>query len=169
MRLLNRSDIDKLKEQAHRVEESTAPDLVFKEANNAIESARSAVSASQNERRRQARWTFNLAALMVAIGTLSIVGGVALLIFTDRIVAGSIATGAGALADIFGTILFKFYKDANERLDSSIKEDRILTTAEVALEIAQKIETKKTRDETLQKLAIELGTLSKTNGPSANS
>ena len=80
----------------------------------------------KGEQMRQAKWTFNLAITMGAIGTLIVLAGAALLMIgalqTDK---AGLAAASGIVTDVLSVFAIKFHRETNNRLDEIRRDEHI--------------------------------------------
>lgn len=121
-----------------------------------LDSTYASTSLIRDERMRQAKLAFNSALSLVVIGVLIIFIGVGLLWFNGSVEAGSITVAIGAITEIISVLLFKFNKEANQRLDDVRKELSSIETAKIGLSLAKEINNLEKRDEAIANLASQL-------------
>ena len=106
---------------------------------------------TRSERKRQAKWSFNVALTLVVCGVSLIFFGVYML-FRQLITSGSITTGVGVVSNILSGTIFKLHKDANNRLDAMDDDIYIIDSVKVSYALILNIEDEKTRNDELSKL-----------------
>jgi TRADD-N domain-containing protein len=102
----------------------------------ALNSAQKFEEHRRNERLRQARLSFNAALSLLVFGILIVLGGV-LMLFQNHVTSGLLSSGAGVVSNMVSAVLFKFNRDANDRLDKikvNLAKIETLGTAIAAIE-----------------------------------
>jgi len=120
------------------------------------------LSDFRKERERQAKNSYNAALGLIISGILIVFSGVYLL-FRKSITEGALASSIGAISNIIGGTILKFYKDTNDRMDRLNSDLFILNSAKVQYALILKISDVKTRDNELGKLIISIGNIKNTN------
>ena len=103
-------------ESARGVSEQHARDLAVRAADAGLRF----LEQLRRERLRQAATSFNAALSLLSVGTLIVLAG-AVLLFMQRTTAGALTAAAGAVANISSALVFRFNRNANDRLDRLAK------------------------------------------------
>jgi hypothetical protein len=119
------------------------------------------LSDFRKERERQARNTFNAALGLIIAGILIVFVGVYLL-FRKNITEGSVTSSVGAISNILGGTIIKFYRDTNNRMDSLNNDLFVLNTAKVQYAMILKISDSNKRDLELSELIKSIGKIKST-------
>lgn len=122
----------------------------------ALDETYQSISGIIFERVRQARLAFNTALSLMIIGVLIVFSGIALLWIKDSFEAGLTTVAVGAVSEIISLLVFKFNKEANNRLDDLRKDLSAMETARVGLSIAKQIENQDKRDHAISELSLRL-------------
>lgn len=123
---------------------------------NIISSTYDTLIKLKAERDRQAKNSFNAAFYMIISGILIVFGGVFLL-FRKNITEGALTSAIGAISNIIGGTIMKFYKDTNNRMDGINKDLFTLNTAKVQYALVLKIRDNDKRDNELSDLIKSIG------------
>ena len=110
----------------------------------------------RNERMRQAKTAFNAAVVLMIIGVIIIFSGIVLMFSTDSLASGAITTAVGAVTEVVSALLFRFNSEANNRLDEIGKHLNRIEAAQIAMNIAAKIEDPSKRDDAIRDAAVAL-------------
>lgn len=121
------------------------------------------LSEFRKERERQAKYSYNAALSLIITGVLIVFLGV-LLLFRKSIAEGSITAGVGAISNIIGGTILKFYKDTNNRMDNLNNDLFTLNSAKVQYALILKISDTTQRDTELSKLVSSIGGIKDTKG-----
>jgi len=97
------------------------------------------------ERERQAKNSYNAAIGLIISGIIIVFSGVYLL-FRKSITEGALASSIGAISNIIGGTILKFYKDTNDRMDKLNSDLFILNSTKVQYALILKINDVPTRD-----------------------
>ena len=135
-------------------ENSLPADEVTKLSLNVVGATYESMSGIRQERLRQAKATFNAALSATVFGVIIVFSGIGL-IYAGKVSSGVITTAVGALTQVVSALLFKFNKDANDRLDATGKDLHILDKARLAMHYVEQISDGKTKDETIARLVKE--------------
>lgn len=125
----------------------------------ALSEAHEVTKTLRSERLRQAKSAFNAALILAVLGVLIIFGGVALILFKDATVGGAITTAVGAVVEVVSALLFKFSNDAQNRLDEMGRHLNAIETAQITVDIIDKIEDPHKRDDAIRETAKSLAGL----------
>ncbi len=120
------------------------------------------LSVFKNERERQAKSSFNAALSLIIAGIFIVFLGVYLL-FKKNVTEGSLTSGVGAISNILGGTIIKFYRDTNNRMDKLNNDLFVLNSAKVQYSMILKISDNKKRDCELSELIRSIGRI-KSNG-----
>jgi hypothetical protein len=123
---------------------------------NIISSTYDTLIKLKAERDRQAKNSFNAALSMIISGILIVFVGVYLL-FRKNITEGVLSSAIGAVSNIIGGTIMKFYKDTNNRMDGINKDLFTLNTVKVQYALALKIKDIEKRDNELSDLIKSIG------------
>lgn len=123
---------------------------------NIISSTYDTLIKLKAERDRQSKNSFNAALSMIISGILIVFVGVYLL-FRKNITEGVLSSSIGALSNIIGGAIMKFYKDTNNRMDGINKDLFTLNTAKVRYALVLKIKDNDKRDNELSDLIKSIG------------
>lgn len=139
------------------------------------ESSTAAITATQNvfgnaisqlgtfrvERERQARNSYNLACTVLAAGSALVLGGIAWMWFGHSVLPGTITSGVGAITSLCSGAIFKFSKEANDRLDDIAANLHKIEATSVALDVVQRITNESERNAAINQLAIDIAGIGK--------
>jgi hypothetical protein len=123
---------------------------------NIISSTYDTLIKLKAERDRQSKNSFNAALSMIISGILIVFVGVYLL-FRKNITEGVLSSSIGAVSNIIGGTIMKFYKDTNNRMDGINKDLFTLNTAKVRYALVLKIKDNDKRDNELSDLIKSIG------------
>lgn len=126
---------------------------------DALSEAHDVTKTLRSERLRQARAAFNAALVLAVLGVLIIFGGIALILFKDATAGGAITTAVGAVVEVVSALLFKFSNDAQNRLDEMGRHLNAIETAQITVDIIDKIEDPCKRDDAIRETAKSLAGL----------
>ncbi len=141
-----------LEDKPDRFTRAEAHDLTVQ----SIAEAEQTANGIRAERMRQARLTFNAALSLAVTGTLVIFGGVLLLIVRESGAAGALTTAVGAITEVLAAILFRLNHHTNNRLDEVGKDLAAIEAARIAMQLIDKIEDPKKRDDAIRETARDL-------------
>ncbi|NOU16045.1 MAG: hypothetical protein HOO91_00610 [Bacteroidales bacterium] len=119
------------------------------------------LSVFRQERERQAKNTFNAALGLIIAGILIVFIGVYLL-FKKNVTEGAVTSSVGAISNILGGTIIKFYRDTNNRMDRLNNDLFVLNTAKVQYAMILKIGDSKKRDSELSELIKSIGKIKST-------
>ena len=128
---------------------------------SALNEARSSTAAVRLERMRQAKLAFNAAVALLVVGVLIILLGVAFMILRENSTGAAITTAVGAVVEVISALLFRFNNETNNRLDEIGKYLNCIQAAQLAMNIAAKIEDPAKRDDAIREAAIMLSASAK--------
>jgi hypothetical protein len=123
---------------------------------SALNEARNSTVAVRLERMRQAKLAFNAAVALLVVGVLIILLGIALMILKDNSAGAAITTAVGATVEVISALLFKFNSETNNRLDETGKYLYRIEAAQLAMNIASKIEDRAKRDDGIREAVLAL-------------
>ncbi len=106
-----------------------------------------------DERKRQAKSSYNLSIVLIISGVLIIFLGVFFL-FNKCIAEGTLASSAGLISNIIGGTILKFYKNTNDRMDLLNKDLVMLNLVKVKYSLILKISDEKLKNDEISKLII---------------
>jgi hypothetical protein len=119
------------------------------------------LSVFRNERERQAKNSFNAALSLIIAGIIIFFVGVYLL-FRKNITEGSLTSSFGAISNILGGTIIKFYRDTNNRMDKLNDDLSVLYSAKVQYAMILKISDLNKRDNELSILIKSIGKIKST-------
>lgn len=133
---------------------SKIEDEVYSIINNSYET----LSEFRKERERQARNSYNVALSLIIAGIAIVFFGVFLL-FKKSIAEGTITSSVGAISNILGSTIIKFYRDTNNRMDKLNSDLFVLNTTKVRYAMILKISDKNKRDGELSNLISSIANI----------
>jgi len=119
-------------------------------AHKMIEVIHDHLNRIRQERLRQANLSFNVAVVLTLFGAIVIFSGL-ILAYAGLLSAGIALSGIGGFLEVVSTVLFKFNKDTNDRLDDVMLDISSLEKVSVALQYVDQIP-----DELREKAILEL-------------
>jgi len=147
------SDVDAIKNTIGR----TLPEAEERTITiSALNQAHGSTMALREERMRQAKTAFNAAIALLVTGILIIFAGVIFMLVKENPTGGAITTSVGAIVEVVSALLFRFNTEANNRLDEIAKYLNRIEGAQLALNLASKIENRQKRDDAIRDAAIAL-------------
>lgn len=99
--------------------------------------------------------SFSLAIAMSVIGTLIIFVGILITLFTGKEI-GWITTSSGAIIELVACVYFRFVKRTMKEVKDNSKHLEITENLLIAIELAEKINDTKTKDETYKDMIDKL-------------
>ncbi|MEJ1377948.1 MAG: hypothetical protein RPU32_08235 [Candidatus Sedimenticola sp. (ex Thyasira tokunagai)] len=130
----------------------TEADIVTDAAINALKSTHNSIASIRDERMRQAKLAFNAALTLMIIGVVIIFIGIGILMTGGTIESGAITIVSGTISEALSALVFKFNKEANNRLDEIRKELARIEMAKVGLSLAKEIADLDKRDSAIAEL-----------------
>jgi len=135
-----------------RASTKSEADIVTDAAIKALDATHTSVLSIRVERMRQARLAFNTALILMIVGVIVTFIGVGFLIFGGNIEAGIISVLSGTVSEIISAVVFRFNKEANNRLDEVRKELSRIEMAKIGLSLAKEISDMEKRDAAISDL-----------------
>jgi hypothetical protein len=141
------------------LEASESTEVKIAEAQNVFHDAISRLGTFRGERERQARYSYNLAWVVLGAGSAVVLVGIVWMVVGSSPVPGTVTSAVGALTSLCSGAIFKFANDANDRLDEASTYLHKIESARMASEIVQKIGNEEERNAAIQQIATSLGQL----------
>ena len=110
-----------------------------------FDSAYAGQEGIRDERLRQAKLTFNAALGLAIFGVVAVLAG-AFFFATGKVTSGALTVGAGAVSEAISVLVFRLYKETNNRLDRVGEDLNLLDKSRVAMRIIQQIDDPAQRD-----------------------
>jgi hypothetical protein len=117
--------------------------------------AEEAAARIRSERLRQAYLSFNVALGLSVLGVLTIFASLIFLL-NSAISAGITSSVVAAVCEAIGVILFRFNKEANDRLDNINRDLNILETTRLIMALVDEISDPLSRDAVIAELVREM-------------
>lgn len=125
-------------------------------AADALAGAHADLTKYRDERLRQAKSAFNVAASVSVVGVAVILIGVVLMFMKEGPTAGGITAAVGAVAEIVSLLLFKLREQTSNELRKTEDDLRTLEATRVMITLADKISNPQERDALLREAARAL-------------
>ena len=154
-RIESELDIQKVQLAMDKERKSLDNGVAEKIALGAIENTYSHLEGIRSERLRQARTVFNIALSLIVVGVLIIFAGVVLMYF-QKTTAGIISSAVGVVTEIISAVLFKFNKEANDRLDALAPDLTVLERARHGMKFIEEIKDPDARNKAIKSLLDDI-------------
>jgi hypothetical protein len=122
-----------------------------------VESRYTALNSDHDERRRQARTSFNVAYNLLIVGIVLIFIG-AIIVLLRGLTAAIYISLVGCVSEAISALLLRFNKDSNDRLDETTKSSNILLMLELSMRFIDQITDEEERNKALRELARDIRT-----------
>jgi hypothetical protein len=147
------------------LEERESSTVAVVEAQNVFGNAISQLAGFRIERERQAKNSYNLACGVLATGSLLVLVGIGWMMLSNSVSPGMVTSAVGAITSPCSGAIFKFSKDANDRLDDIAANLHKIEATRMALEVVQRISDEDERNEAIKQIGANLAQMDKDDAP----